>query len=73
MTKLQDKNTRYFVEIDLSSLALKRCDYDQKENLDKGRQSDPTTHRLFITKGQYTKLITRCSDELSSILLESKR
>lgn len=61
MSEIQDKDTRYFVEIDLSSLKIIRCGFDQKESLNKGRQNDPGIHRLFLTKGQYTKFIDRCS------------
>ena len=47
MSKIQDKNTRYFIEIDLDSLKVIRCSFDQKENLDKGRQNSPFVHRLW--------------------------
>ncbi len=68
MRRLQDKNTRYFVEIDLDSLKIIKCSFDQKENLDKGRQNDPSIHRLFITKGQYSKLVSRCANKLNKII-----
>ena len=68
MRRIQDKDTRYFVEIDLDSLKIIKCSFDQKENLDKGRQNDPSVHRLFITKGQYSKLVSRCASELATIL-----
>ena len=67
MAKIQDKDTRYFIDIDLKNLKIVRCGYDQKENLDKGRQNDPLLHRLFLTMGQYNKLIDRCGVELSSV------
>lgn len=66
--KEKNKETRYFIEIDLASLKLTRCGYEQRENLDKGRQLDPKTHRLFLTLGQYNKFVDRCSSELSAIL-----
>lgn len=66
MGKIQDKDTRYFVEIDLKSLKIIKCSFDQKENLNKGLQNDPAIHRLFLTKGQYTKLVNRCSNELAA-------
>ncbi len=68
MSKIQDKNTRYFIDINLGNLKIIRCSFDQKENLDKGRQNDPTIHRLFLTKGQYNKLISRCANELAGVL-----
>ncbi|MFZ5950643.1 MAG: hypothetical protein ACOYXC_08055 [Candidatus Rifleibacteriota bacterium] len=60
--KKQDKNTRYFIEIDLSNLRIIKCDFDQKENLNHGKQTRPGIHRLFLTKGQYLKLINRISE-----------
>jgi len=68
MSKIQDTDTRYFVEIDLSNLKIIRCSFDQKENLNKGRQNDPRIHRLFLTKGQYIKFVDRCSNELASVI-----
>ena len=61
MGKVQDRDTRYFIEIDLETLKIVRNDYDQKQNLDKGRQNNPKIHRLFLTKGQYNKFVERCS------------
>ncbi len=66
MARVKDKDTRYFVEIDLKSLKIIRCSYEQKQKLDKGRQDDPNVHRLFLTKGQYGKFVTRCAAELGS-------
>lgn len=63
MKKIQDKDTRYFIEIELSSLKIVKCSFDYKDNLNKGRQNDPAIHRLFITRGQYTKFVDRCSNE----------
>ena len=68
MSRIQDKNTRYFIEIDLGSLKVIRCSFDQKENLDKGRQNKPSGHRIFLTKGQYNKLVSRCANELEKVL-----
>ena len=68
MSKIQDKNTRYFVEIDLNNLKIIRCSFKQKENLDKGRQNAPGIHRLFLTKGQYTKFVNLCSDALAAVI-----
>ena len=68
MKKIQDKNTRYFVEIDLSNLKIVKCSFDHKENLNKGRQIDSSIHRIFLTKGQYTKFVDRCSNELSKVI-----
>ena len=61
MEKLQDADTRYFIEIDLDTLQVVSMDFDQKQVLDKGRQNNPSRHRLFLTKGQYDKFSVRCS------------
>jgi len=68
VAKIQDKNTRYFVEVDLNNQKIIRCALNQKENLDKGRQNNPAIHRLFLTKGQYTKFVSRCSNELAKVI-----
>ena len=60
MSKIENKDTRYFIEIDLKTLKVVGNGFDQKENLDKGRQTHPKLHRLFLTKGQYNKLVNRC-------------
>ena len=66
--KTQDKDTRYFVDIELSTLKIIRCGFEQKQNLNKGRQTDPKIHRLFTTPGQFNKFRERCSKEIEPIL-----
>ena len=68
MTSIQDSDTRYFVEIEVRSLKVTRCAFDQRENLDQGRQADPDVHRLFLTKGQYNKFVERCRPWLGAVL-----
>lgn len=51
MSLIENDDTRYFLEIDLGSLKIIRCSFDQKQNLDNGRQNNQTVHRLFLTKG----------------------
>lgn len=68
MTEIQDKDTRYFIEINLKNLKIINCSFDQKDNLNKGRQNDPAIHRLFLTKGQYSKFVERCSNELDEVI-----
>ncbi len=60
MSTIQNIDTRYFIEIDLNTLKVVHNDFEQKENLDKGRQNNPNMHRLFLTKGQYNKFVNRC-------------
>jgi len=64
VSKIQDGDTRYYIEIDINTMKIIRTDFDQKQNLDKGRQNNPKVHRLFLTKGQYNKFIERCSPNL---------
>ena len=61
MSKVENQDTRYFIEIDLHTLKISRCGFDQKQNLDKGRQTEEGIHRLFLTKGQYNKFVSSCS------------
>lgn len=68
MSRVEDADTRYFVEIELDSLELVRCGFDQKQNLDKGHQTVEGIHRLFVTKGQYHKFVERCHVELAAVL-----
>jgi hypothetical protein len=68
MSRVQDKDTRYFIEIDLHSLKIIKCSFNQKENLNKGRQTNANVHRLFLTKGQYNKLVSCCANELATVL-----
>lgn len=68
MVQNQNDDTRYFIEIDLDSLEIIRCGFDQKQNLDKGHQNSTGIHRLFLTKGQYGKFVSRCESELQSVL-----
>jgi len=63
MKKIEDKDTRYYIEIDLKTRKVIANDFDQKQNLDKGKQNNPELHRLFLTKGQYTKFVNRCLEE----------
>ena len=68
MNKIQDKDTRYFIEIDLATLKVIKCAYAQKEDLDKGRQTNSAVHRLFVTEGQFKKMLDRCGKELESVV-----
>lgn len=60
MKELENRDTRYFIEMNLSTHKIERYGYDQKQNLDNGHQLDPDCHRIFVTKGQYNKLVSRC-------------
>jgi len=68
MNKIESEDTRYFLEIDLETLEVIRVGFDQKQNLDKGQQKKPDIHRLFLTKGQYHKFVSRCETEIQGVL-----
>lgn len=56
MKKKEDKNTRYFVDLDLKERRVLNWDYDQKDKLIVQELANHYHHRIFITKGQYNKL-----------------
>ena len=68
MSRTENIATRYFVEINLDNLEIIRCGFDQKKNLDKGRQNQKGIRRLFLAKGQYNKFVSSCKAELESVL-----
>jgi hypothetical protein len=57
MQKPQDKETRYFIDLDLKTMKIIGWNYDQREELIKQKQSKPAQVRIYITKGQYNKLV----------------
>jgi hypothetical protein len=59
MAKVENKDSRYYIEIDVKTLKVINSDYADKHSIDKGRQTDPKIHRLFLTKGQYNKFVGR--------------
>lgn len=61
MKKIQDKNTRYFVDVDLKTGKILGWDFDQREKLVSEKLAQPFYHRIFITKGQYNKLVEKQS------------
>lgn len=56
MRKKEDKNTRYFIDLDLKERKIVNWDYDQRDKLAVQELRKPYHHRIFITKGQYNKL-----------------
>lgn len=55
--KLIDKNTRFFLDIDLTSKQIVNLDYDNKFEITQYLKAP--LHRIFISKGQYNKLIEK--------------
>ena len=56
MRKKEDRNTRYFIDLDLKTQKILKWDYDQRNKLAVQELIQPFDHRIFITKGQYNKL-----------------
>jgi hypothetical protein len=59
MKKVENKNTRYFIDLDLKTQKILNWDYDQRDKLTAQEIENPFHHRIFITKGQYYKLEKR--------------
>ena len=62
MKKIEDKNTRYYIEIDLKTMKIINYDYDQKEKFDLNRLNKGPTQLIFLTKGQYNKFVGRLAE-----------
>ena len=58
MTKKEDKETRYYIDLDLKALKILDWDYDQRDRLAQVLDN-PSHQRVFVTKGQYNKLVER--------------
>ena len=56
MRKKENKDTRYFIDLDLKTGKILNWDYDQRNKLAVQEMIAPFHHRIFITKGQYNKL-----------------
>lgn len=57
MHKVEDKDTRYYVDLDLKDMKILNWGYDRKQVLVHEQELDNPDHRrIFITKGQYNKL-----------------
>lgn len=55
MNAAKDKNTRYFIDIDLRGRTVSRWGHGQKERLIV-RKLESHLHRIYLTPGQYRKL-----------------
>lgn len=56
MRKKEDKDTRYFIDLDLLSGRILGWDYDNRHELIAEKPVSSFHHRVFISKGQYNKL-----------------
>ena len=59
MGKKQDQETRYYLDLDLRTMKIIGWDYDQRDILADQELSLPQYHRVFLTKGQYNKLVAK--------------
>ena len=56
MDKSEDKETRYYIDLDMASHKIIGWDYGQRSQLKQILQS-PFTSRIFVSKGQFNKLM----------------
>ncbi|MDX1548483.1 MAG: hypothetical protein R3247_15900 [Rhodothermales bacterium] len=56
MRKNEDKDTRYFIDLDLRSGTILGWDYDNRFDLIAEKSLMPSHHRVYISRGQYNKL-----------------
>ncbi|OFY50608.1 MAG: hypothetical protein A2X22_08115 [Bacteroidetes bacterium GWF2_49_14] len=56
MYKPFDKETRYYIDLDLKSMKILKWDYDHRTILVTQKMSNPDQVRIYISKGQYNKL-----------------
>ncbi len=61
MKKREDKDTRYYIDLDLRTRKILSWDYDQRDKLVQ-ILANPCHQRVFITKGQYNKLEQRIQE-----------
>lgn len=59
MQKSIDKDTRYYIDIDLRTQSIVKWDYGNKYEIARPNFDNPFHHRLFISRGQYNKILQR--------------
>lgn len=59
MAKIENSETRYFIDIDLKTKKIIQWDYDQREKLVKQELLSPFHQRVYLSKGQYYKIIKK--------------
>jgi hypothetical protein len=55
MARKEDENTRYYLDLDLSTQEVLGWNFGQRDRLSQ-ELPNPCHHRVFLTKGQYNKL-----------------
>jgi hypothetical protein len=61
MREKEDRETRYFIDLDLKTGKILGWNYDRRDRLAQVL-SKPFHHRIFITQGQYNKLEKKYSE-----------
>lgn len=59
MAAKEDRETRYFIDLDLKTRTILDWDRDQRKNLVGEKPLKPHHHRIYITRGQYNKLVDK--------------
>ncbi|MEM8486389.1 MAG: hypothetical protein AAF564_12630 [Bacteroidota bacterium] len=59
MQKPKDKDTRHYLDLDLRTQSVIKWDYGNKYEIAKPDFENPFHHRLFISEGQYNKIVRR--------------
>lgn len=60
MKKIEDSETRYYLDLDLQTRKIVDWDYDQRKNIE--QELTGPNHRIFLTQGQYHKLVKKYSE-----------
>ncbi len=56
MEKKTDRETRYFIDLDLKTRAILNWDCAQRHDLVGQELASPFYHRIYLTRGQFHKL-----------------
>lgn len=67
MRKQEDKNTRYYIDLNLLTREVITWGFDQRDKLVDAQVLDEPFHRVFVSKGQFNKLQQR-SREIKKML-----
>jgi len=59
MSEEEDKNTRYFIDLDLRTREVLVWDYGNRHQLALQDPEEPFHHRIFLSKGQFNKLVKK--------------
>lgn len=54
--KSEDKDTRYYIDLDLKTKSIIGWDYGQHQELIKEKPADSSQIRIYVAKGQFNKI-----------------